>query len=106
MTKLDDRTMEDMSKLMLDRTTTSLFSVLQLIPDPMQRAEMIVMLGALCTGLAAKILMDAFAADTSQTVSYDTFVLFVCEKIHETAIEMGADVEELSGLITARATAH
>ncbi len=106
MTKLDDRTMEDMSKLMLDRCTTSMFSVLQLIPDPMQRAEMIVMLGALGTGLAAKILMDAFTVDTGKTVSYDTFVLFVCEKIHETAIEMGTDVEALSGLITSRATAH
>ncbi len=106
MTKLDDRTMEDMSKLMLDRSTTSLFSVLQLIPDPMQRAEMIVMLGALCTGLAAKILMDAFMADTDKTVSYETFVLFICDKIHETAIEMGADVEALSGLIANRSTAH
>ncbi len=106
MTKFDDRTMEDMSKLMLDRTTTSLFSVLQLIPDPMQRAEMIVMLSALCTGLAAKILMDAFTVDTGNTVSYDTFVLFICDKIHETAIEMGADVEELNTLIATRATAH
>ncbi len=106
MTKLDDRTMEDMSKLMLDRSTTSLFSVLQLIPDPMQRAEMIVMLGTLCTGLAAKILMDAFTTDTGKHASYETLVLFTCEKMHEAAIEMGADVEALSGLITARATAH
>ncbi len=106
MTKLDDRTMEDMSKLMLDRSTTSLFSVLQLIPDPMQRAEMIMLLGTLCTGLASKILLDAFTVDTGKTVSYETFVLFICEKIHESAIEMAADVDELSGLIATRATAH
>ncbi len=107
MTKLDDRTMEDMSKLMLDRTTTSLFSVLQLIPDPMQRAEMIMMMGTLCTGLASKILLDAFTADTGNTTtSYDTFVLFICEKMHEAAIEMGANVEELNELITTHATAH
>ncbi len=103
MTKLDERTMEDMSKLMLDRTATSLLSVLQLIPDPMQRAEMIMLLGTLCTGLASKILLDAFTVDTGKTVSYETFVLFTCEKIHESAIEMAADVEELSGLIATRA---
>ncbi len=106
MTKLDDRTMEDMSKLMLDRTTTSLFSVLQLIPDPMQRAEMIMMLGTLCAGLASKILLDAFTADTGKTVSYDTFVLFISEKICDAATEMGADVEELNTLIATSATAH
>ncbi len=57
MTILNEQTMRDMAQLMLDRATDSLQSVLQLISNPLQRAQIIEMLGILCLGLEAANIM-------------------------------------------------
>ncbi len=95
MTKLDERTMEDMTKLLLDRTAVALSSVLQLMDDPIQRAEMIVALGTLCTALTAKIFADTYRDETGNTVPFEAAVRLVLDEQAHAAIEMGEDAADL-----------
>ncbi len=99
MTILNEQTMRDMAQLMLDRATDSLQSVLQLISNPLQRAQIIEMLGILCLGLEAANIMAAFEADTGEVVSYEEAVKTVAKILAERAIELG---EECSQVVEAR----
>ena len=96
MTKLDERTLEDIAHLGMNRAADALLSVLQLVDDPHQRSSVALAVASLMLAAATKVTQDGFEEDIGKKIGFGACVIANAERMVEAVLGMG---EEAAGKI-------